>query len=204
MDVVAAAKSAEAIDKSVGIIGKYLGKLKAQPDIAAQKLGQSLEEIAKTLQVVDGATSSFASLAIDEGALDKNASLLFYIESGQLSADVEKGLGSCHQIERIYKKHLNKWFSKALAPGEQGEMKAVFDSLGTADDSLFARLGEVATILQGEAKIVLESVMNDNKVAAKKTVVEALTVLRPLRKTIAGTMQKLYELKNEFADIAAG
>jgi hypothetical protein len=201
-DFITAVKSAEAIDKSVGMIAKVIGKLKAQPDIAAQKLGQALEEVAKTLQAVDGAASSYLSLGIDEGALDKNSQLLLHIESGKLKTDVENGLGHCHRIWQIYQTFLNKWFSRALAPDEQASMEAVFLELGNADDDLFADLGRVAEILQHEAEIVLNLVVNGDKAMARTKVLESLPPLRPMRKTIAGTMQKLYALKNEFADIA--
>ena len=56
-DLLAAVKSAQELDKAVGLIAKLVGKLKARPDIAALKLGQALEEVAKTLQVVDSAAS---------------------------------------------------------------------------------------------------------------------------------------------------
>ena len=202
-DFLTAAKSAEAIDKSVGLIAKVVGKLKAQPNIAAQKLGQALEEVAKTLQVVDGAASSYLSLGIDKGALDKGSQLLLDIESGKLKTDVTNGLGHCHQIRDIYDEHLNKWFSKALAKQQLTAMNAVFDKLGNADDDLFEDLGQVADTLQAEAKIVLNLVVKGDTTKARKRVLQSLETLRPLRQTIAGTMQTLYGLKNEFAGIAA-
>jgi hypothetical protein len=203
-DLIAAVKSAEAIDQSVGMISKLINKLKAQPDLAAQKLGQALEEIAKTLQVVDGAASSYLSLGIDDGALDKNSQLLLDFESGRLKTDIENGLGHCHRIWHIYETYLNKWFSRALAPDEQASMRSVFVELGNADNNLFADLGRVAAILRDEAEVVLDLVVKGDKANARKRVLESLPALRPLRKTIAGTMQNLYALKNEFADIAAG
>ncbi|HLG56085.1 MAG TPA: hypothetical protein VI485_12195 [Vicinamibacterales bacterium] len=39
-DLVAVAKSAQEIDTAVGLVAKLIGKLKAQPDIAALKLGR--------------------------------------------------------------------------------------------------------------------------------------------------------------------
>jgi hypothetical protein len=200
-DVIAAAKSAQEIDKAVGLIANVVAKLKAQPDIAAQKLGQALEEIAKTLQTVDGAASSYLSLAIDDGALEKNSTLLLHIESGQLAAEVEKGLGHCHLIWQIYHAHLDKWFSKVLAPDEQAAMQSVFDRLGNADLDLFANLGSVAETLQHEAEAVLDLVVQGQKDQARARVLASLSDLRPIRKTIAGTMQTLYALKNDFADI---
>jgi hypothetical protein len=38
-DLLAAVKSAQELDKAVGLIAKLVGKLKARPDIAALKLG---------------------------------------------------------------------------------------------------------------------------------------------------------------------
>jgi hypothetical protein len=202
LDLIAAAKSAKEIDESIGIIAKLIGKLKAQPDVAAQKLGQALEEVAKTLQVVDGAASSYLSLGIDQGALEKNSKLLLEIEGGKLRTDVENGRGHCHRIWQIYETFLNKWFSKALAPAEQQSMETVFVKLGNADDDLFVHLAKVAGTLQQEAKDVLDLVVNGDAAGARKRVLESLPALRPLRKTMAGTMQTLYGLKNEFADIA--
>jgi hypothetical protein len=59
IEIGAAIKSAEELDNAVGIIAKLVSKLKAQPDIAAQKLCQPLGEVAKTLQVVDQAASEY-------------------------------------------------------------------------------------------------------------------------------------------------
>lgn len=198
---VALAVSAQEIDAAVGLVGKLIGKLKAQPDIAALKLGQALDEVAKTLQTVDAAASSYLSLGIDEDALEMNSQLLLHIEGGALAAEVEKGLGHCHVIMQIYQAFLDKWFSRALNPDEQASMRSVFLRLGNADDDLFAHLGRLAQILQGEAEAVLDLVQKGDKDGARARVLTALPALRPLRKTIARTLQTLYGLKNEFADL---
>ena len=201
-DLLTAVKSAQEIDKAVGIIAKVIGKLKAQPDVAAQKLGQALEEVAKTLQAIDGAASSYLSLGIDEGALEKNSQLLLRIEGGTLATEVRKGLGHCHLIWQIYRAYLDKWFSKVLAPDEQAAMADVFQRLGSADNDLFADLGRVADTLQQEAAAALDLVVNGEQQKARDRVLQLLPSLRPLRRTIASTMQTLYGLKAEFADIA--
>ena len=59
IDVSVAVNCAEQLDKIIGVIAKVVDKLKAKPDLAAEKLGQALEEVAKTLQVVDHAASQF-------------------------------------------------------------------------------------------------------------------------------------------------
>src|SRR5205814_406311 len=174
LDFIAVAKSAQEIDKAIGLIAKVIGKLKAQPDIAAQKLGQALDEVAKSLQVIDNAASSYLSLGIDEGALEKNSTLLLQIESGRLATEVRDGLGHCHVIGGIYHTYLDKWFSRTLDPDEQKSMRSVFDELGAADGTLFDQLADVADILQKEAEAVLDLVVNGDKAGARARVLETL------------------------------
>src|SRR6266571_2586214 len=102
IEVAAAVNAAEELEKSIGLIGKLVAKLKTQPDLAAQKLGQTLGEVAKTLQAVDDAAAQFLSLGIDEGALAKNSTALLEIEVGRLRSEVQRGLGHCHLIGHIH------------------------------------------------------------------------------------------------------
>ena len=202
IDVIAAVKSAEELDKAIEIVEKLVGKLKAQPDLAAEKLGQALREIAKTLQVVDNSASQFLSLGIDDGALTKNSKLLLDIDGGGLKTEVERGRGHCHLIGGIYGKYLDKWFAKAFSRDEYIAVKTVFDDLGNADSSLFRNLEEIAITLQAEAAQVLDLVVKDKEASARARVLSTLPALRPLRKTIAKTMQTLYSMQSHFIDIA--
>src|SRR5690242_18536052 len=110
LNVSIAVKCAEQVDKIVGIIAGVINKLKTKPDLAAQKLGQALDEIAKTLHAVDSAGTQFLSLGIDQGGLVSNSALLLSVEGGSLSTEVERGRGHCHVIDDIYNKYLDKWF----------------------------------------------------------------------------------------------
>jgi hypothetical protein len=202
IDVIAAVKSAEELDKAVGIVAKLVGKLKAKPDLAAQKLGQALGEVAKTLQVVDNAASQFLSLGIDDGALAKNSKLLLDIDGGSLSTEVERGRGHCHVIGEIYWKYLDKWFERAFNGDEYASVRGVFQELGFADRDLFEDLGKVAVTLQAEAGVVLDFVVKGEEANARTRVLSALPALRPLRKTISKTMQTLYSMQSDFVDIA--
>jgi hypothetical protein len=199
--VSAAVKSAEELDKAVGMVAKLVGKLKAKPDLAAQKLGQALGEVAKTLQVVDNAAAQFLSLGIDEGALAKNSKLLLDIECGSLSTEVERGRGHCHVIEEIYSKYLDKWFDKVLNRDQFASVKNVFQELGNSDVNVFRRLENIATTLQAEAGVVLDFVVKGEEDSARARVLSALPALRPLRKTISKTMQTLYSMQSDFIDI---
>ena len=201
----AAVKSAEELDKAaVGIIAKLLTEqLKTKPDLAAQKLGQALAEVAKTLQVVDNAASQFLSLGIDHEALAKNSKLLLDIDGGALSTEVERGRGHCHVIGHIYDKYLDKWFKSVFSRDEYTSVRQVFLKLGNADFNLFEHLENVAVTLQREASEILELVVTGREASARARVLAALPALRPLRKTISKTMQTLFSLQGQFVDITS-
>ncbi len=201
IEITAAVQAAKELDTAVGLIAKVVGKLKAQPDVAAQKLGEALGEVAKTLQVVDDAASTFLSLGIDDGALEKNSKILLAIDGGSLSTEVERGRGHCHVIGDIYSTYLDRWFQRVLAGDEYLSVSGVFNRLGYADDDLFADLATAASTLEKEASAVLDLVVKGDKANARTMVLATLPALRPLRKTIAKTMQTLYSLKAEFVDI---
>jgi hypothetical protein len=201
-ELAAAGKAADELDKAVGLIAKVVGKLKAQPDIAAQKLGQALGEVAKTLQVVENAASEYLSLGIDKRALATKSKLLLEISGGSLATEVKRGRGHCHVIDNIYTTYLDKWFAKVLKKtNDYDRIKIVFQRLGNADGDLFKDLEKLATKLEKEASDVLDLVVKRQEKKAQAQVLSALPALQPLRKAMSKTMQSLYAIKTEFMDI---
>src|SRR5829696_6033644 len=102
VEPASALAAAKQIDEAVGLIAKLLGKLRAQPDIAALKLSAALDEIVKTYEVLDRALTAYGSLAMDEGALTSRSQELLSVAGGSLGVRVQEGLGSCHEIRNIY------------------------------------------------------------------------------------------------------
>ena len=194
--------SAQKVDEALGLIGKMVAKLKRNPDAAAVKLGQALDEIAKTYQALDTAISSYLSLAIDEGALQSRSKVLLDMEGGALSTEVERGRGHCHVIGNIYFAHLDRWFARALKTEEYEEIRDVFYDLANADDDVFADMVSIAKQLEGEAETVLESLINGDLPAARQRVLDARRDLKPLRLSMSATMRRLYELKTEFVGLS--
>jgi hypothetical protein len=201
LQVTAAVKAAEELDRLIGLIGKLAGKLKTQPDVAAQKLGQALGEVAKTLLAVDTAAAEYLSLGIDQGALEKGSKALLGIEGGRLRAEVQRGLGHCHSIGNIHWTYLDKWFKRAFDAGEYSMISDVFRKLETADGGLFDVLATVASTLELEAGAVVDLVVNGDEAGARARVLSALPPLRPLRTTLSKTMATIYSLQAEFLDI---
>ncbi len=201
IDFGAAVKAAGELDKAIGIIASLTAKLKTQPDLAAQKLAQALGEVAKTLQAVDNVAAEYLSLGIDEGALAKSSKALLAIEGGSLSTEVQRGLGHCHLIGEIHWRYLDKWFQRTFDSTEYAMISDVFRALESADGGLFDVLASVAKTLETEASAALDLVVKSDEAGAKTRVLSSLAALRPLRKTMSGTMQTLYGLQREFIDI---
>ena len=85
VDPTSALAAAKQIDEAVGLIAKLLGKLRAQPDIAALKLSAALDEIVKTYQVLDESFIAYGGLALDQGALTNKSQELLSIAGGILA-----------------------------------------------------------------------------------------------------------------------
>lgn len=202
IEVSAALKGVEELDKAVGIIAKLAGKLKAKPDLAAQKLREALGEVAKTLTAVDNAVSQFMSLGMAQGALTKDSQLLLHIEGGNLSTEVERGRGHCHLITQIYSQYLDKWFEREFKKDDYDSVEEVFRQLGYSDAGVFCALDQMVEFLEREAKVILDLVLKGEEANARTLVLSAWPTLRELRKTISKTMQTLYSMQSEFVEIA--
>jgi hypothetical protein len=198
----AALESIKKADEALGIIGKLVAKLKAQPDLAALKLAEALDEIGKTWQVMDTAITQFLKLGIDSDAMEKNSEVLLRIEGGGLLNEVKDGRGHCHIIGNIFDKYLDRWFAEVLKGEELDSIRRVFDMLSEADDDVFLYMENVAEQLQTEATQVLDMASTGKVNEAKSRVLAFRKELQPLRLGMSGTLQKLYNLKSDFIKIS--
>ena len=195
IETAAALESIKKADEALGIIGKLVAKLKAQPDLAALKLAEALDEIGKTWQVMDTAITQFLKLGIDSDAMEKGSEVLLRIEGGGLLNEVKDGRGHCHIIGNIFYKYLDRWFAEVLKGEELNSIRRVFDMLSEADDDVFLYMENVAEQLQTEATQVLDMVSTSKVKEAKSRVLAFRKELQPLRLGMSGTLQKLYNLQ---------
>jgi len=205
VDAGAALAAAKQIDEGLGLIAKLLGKLRAQPDMAAVKLSAALDEIVKTYRAVDEAFTGYVSLAIDKDALTGGSQRLLSIAGGRLGVQVAEGLGHCSEIGNIYAKHLKRWFEKALNGEEQKQMEQLFiwpGGLADADETLFRALAGLADQLGNDARDVLHHVMQNDQGEARSSVLRTYAELAPVQQAMAKGMQSLFSLKNSFVQIA--
>jgi hypothetical protein len=203
IETTAALAAVKDIDEALGILGKALAKLKGQPDTAALKLAQALDEVGKTYQVMDQAITRFLCLGFDEEALAKGSQVLLEIEGGALLVSVREGRGHCHVIANIYNKYLDRWFQRAFKGAQLDSLRSVFYSFGHYDDDVFRHMDAVAQQLQTEANSALDSIATGKTAEARSRILSLRSDLSPLRLSISESLARLYSLKGEFIQIAA-
>lgn len=200
-EVIAAAEAVKKLYDALGVIGEVLGRLRGQPDVAALKLAEALDEIGKTYQAVDKAITDFLRLGIDQDGLEKGSELLLKMQGGGLAVEVEKGRGHCHVISNIYDKYLDRWFNRALLDPDLRSMQAVFADLRVSDFTVFDMMTSIAYKLQHSADEVLKKVQNEQADEAKDEVMAAGKELLPIRIAMSEGLRLLYTLKGEFIKI---
>jgi hypothetical protein len=198
LDVVAAADAVKKADGLLGIVAKHLATLKAQPDPAAMKLAEVLDEIAKTWQVVDSAMATVISLGVDPDALARGSLDLLKIEGGGLLTSVQRGRGHCHVIETIYTRLLDRWFSRVFGAADLREMRNVFEQLASADYDTFAVMERVASQLQDEATAMLDDVTKGHAGSAAARGLGLRAELHPLRLQMSQSLTQMMKLRSEF------
>lgn len=202
VDAASALAAAKHVDEAVGLIARLVGKLRAQPDIAAVKLSLALTEVVKTYSVVDDAIAMYVSLAIDKDALTAKSQQLASLAGGALTTRVEEGRGRCSVIDRIYWEDLHRWFERALNRAEQVQMERAFERLGSADQDVFRTLADVADQLTSDTARLVDLAIQDRQDDARAHIKDTYRELRDVQGTMAEGIQRLYKLKDEFMDIA--
>jgi hypothetical protein len=196
---VSALKAIDELDKAVGLIGRLLSKLRAQPDLAALRLSAALDEIAKTYLAVSTAISTYIGVDPAEPAARGQVQA---IANHDLDWVVEQGRGHCHAIMNIYERYLRRWFEQVLDPNEQREYRDVFYELSGADSALFERLTGMVFQLADDAAITLQYILEDDPDQATQHIKATFKTLAPTQRALSQGMVEIYRLKNEFIQIA--
>ena len=202
IDPTTAIAGAQKLSWAIEQLSKVVKGLKADPDVAAAKLAEALDEIAKTYQVVDVALSEYVTMAFDDDALQHGAGKLVELEGGRLSVMVEKGRGHCTVVQNIYQRHLDAWFNRALNTADYAIVHEVFDTFHEGDVDAFLHMSTITGEVESDASEALNLVSNGETDRAREHILDAYRALRPLRQEIAKAMKNLYSLKNEFIELS--
>jgi hypothetical protein len=184
-----------------GAIDAVHGALLSQPDRAAAKLADVLNELANTVAALDDELVRYLSLYFhsDESIVSGRAVLLG-MEVGHSAIRINEARGHCHKIKNTYDAYLDKWFDRVFSSSspERNQLRTLFDGLTTADDYIIDAMNQVAAWLKRQAEQTLDAVDMDNLPGANMRIRQARLEAKPAREQLAETMSKLRALQADF------
>jgi hypothetical protein len=138
-----------------GAIDAVHGALLSQPDRAAAKLADVLDELAMTLVALDDEMVRYLSLHFhSEESIARGRAVLLGMEVGHSAVRINEARGHCHKIKNTYDAYLDKWFDRVFSSGspERNQLSTLFDGLTTADDYIIEAMNEAAAWLKTHAE----------------------------------------------------
>ncbi len=187
----------------LGLIQTVKTKLLRQPDAAADSLVVVLGELSKVYGACDAELLRYLSLAFDPaGKNTDERAVLLTLESGQLWARTSEARGHCHKIWNIYKRDLQRWFSRVLAPDEASKMEELFSRLSYADSQMEAAIGELTRWLTDRAQETLDLVDAGKLDEANQRIKVARKEVLPARHAINKAMNGMLQLQAEFIEMS--
>lgn len=184
----------------VGAIDAVKYRLLSQPDKAAAKLAESLDELYKMFKALDEEIIRYLSLYFDsETTIIQGRNVLLGMEVGQSRIRMHEARGHCAKIKNIYQKHLNGWFDQVFGneTGNQ-DLKNFFEDIGTADDAIIQAVDRVTDWLTQEAEQTLDLVDGGNRLGANQRVTQARIDAKPARMRLTKAMAHLRGMQAEF------
>jgi hypothetical protein len=193
------ARSQRGVDQARAVVGRLRAQatmLKANP-AAAEALTAALQGVARTYEAVGEAVETFLT-PIDR---PRAMTLARYrpLATGRLTADIASRRGHCTRIAQAYiaEGGLRESLPQSIDPAALTELDELFSHLSTADDDLFAAMGEVGNGLTNEASAVVNLLLSGQKTAAMKRTRAAARRLAPLVRDLNRGQADLNRLAGE-------
>lgn len=186
------------------LLGKLLSSVKSkllkQPDEAAAKLADVLDEVSKIFEFIEAEMCNYLSILFlpDMSNLRECRTALLALESESLEIRGNQARGHCHKIANIYDKYLNRWFSTLLEPKEYQDLNQLFERLGTMDDYMVRGLDSATQWLTQEAHETLNLVDEGKLDAANDRVKLARKEALGVRQEMAKALSSLRALQAQF------
>jgi hypothetical protein len=185
----------------LGAIDAVRDALLSQPDRAATKLADMLDELAKTVAALDDEMVRYLSLHFhSDESIASGRGVLLGMEVGHSAIRINEARGHCHKIKNAYDAYLDKWFDRVFKTNspERNQLSTLFDGLTTADDYIVEAMHEVSIWLKAQAEQTLDAVDADDLPGANRRIRQARLEAKPAREQLAETMSKLRGLQADF------
>ena len=182
------------------LLSSAKSKLLKQPDEAAAKLADVLDEVSKIFEFIETEMCNYLSIQFlpDMSNLRECRTALLALESESLEIRGNQARGHCHKIANLYDKYLNRWFSTLLEPKEYQDLNQLFERLGTMDDYMVLGLDSATQWLTQEAHETLNLVDEGKLDAANDRVKSARKIALAVRQEMAKALSSLRALQAQF------
>lgn len=184
----------------LGVIERVKNALMDQPDEAAAKLADVLDELAKTVLALDDEIVRYLSLQfLPQEGIVPGRTILLELEGGRSAIRIGELRGHCHKIKNIYDTYLDKWFARVFKDrSERNELRNAFDGLGTSDDYIIEAMKEVSAWVKTHAEQTLDLVDDGKLAEANDCIRLARRDTKKVRDGLTATMTTLRDLQAGF------
>ncbi len=190
------------LEQRLGVLDTVKHKLINQPDKAANKLSDVMDELYKMYASLDEAIVSYLSLYFEKTEnIVPYRKVLLELEVGKAVIQINESRGHCHKIKNIYETYLDKWFSRVLDMNEADNLRALFDILSQSDYTMLDAMLTVNDWLKQKAEDTLTRIENNDFPGANEIIKDARLEVKQAREDLTRAMNQLRVLHSDFIDI---
>ena len=191
-------KSGIEVLEKLGALEKVVLKLKANPDKAAARLTQALNELKVGYTALHSELVDISVMSYESDELKATKRRLRLLATGRLRTELESAKGSCALIDSIYHRYLTGWFDRVLTKPEALRIRRLFADLADMDGNFIRGADALSEVAKQHATEVLAALQQGDSAKAELLTSKLARRIDPMLERLGEHMQRLWELQASF------
>ena len=187
----------EVLDK-LGALEKVALKLKSNPDRAAARLTQALNELKVGYTTLHSELVELSVMSYEADELKATKRRLRSLATDKLRGELSSAKGNCALIDSIYHRYLTGWFDRALTKPEAVRVRRLFTDLADMDGNFIRGADALSGVAKQHAAKVLSALQMDDLAKAELLTKQLAQQIDPMIERLGEHMQRLWELQASF------